>query len=179
MQPTKQHRETASDLDRKFRRGAYVGILVSESDKDAHALWYGRVLTALSITAAGEEIVWAQMQVRDEGAGEVFFTVLTAQAVLLGHVTGFKEGAPKIDDVRAIGRNALALLEVNASAEIDGNGASAHAWPGNVQIVAEYRVPEPQGKQVVFFVAYETQSDQENESPVLRLLAELQKDLNS
>ncbi|WP_285364098.1 hypothetical protein [Microbacterium sp. LMC-P-041] len=179
MQPTKQHRETASDLDRKFRRDQHVAVLVSESDENTHARWYARVLTALTITAAGEEIIWAQMQFRDEGTGEVFFTVLTAQAVILGHATGVKGDSPKVDDVRAIGRKALALVEVKASTAIDENSSSAHAWPGDVQIYTEYLVPEKQGKQVVLFVAYEKQSNQETEHPLLRLLAELQKDLNS
>lgn len=176
MQPTENHRETAADLDRRFRSGnQHVPALVSEHDENTHSRWYARFLTTLAITAAGEEIIWAQMQVRDEGTGDAFFTVLTAQAVILGHATGINGGEPK-GQVRVIGRKSLVQLEVHASTEIDREAASALAWPGNVQIIAEYRVPE---KQVVMFVAYERESNADIEAPVLRLLAELQKDLNS
>jgi len=172
MKPDDKHVAAADALDKAFRAGEYVGQV--QTDKETHKRWYARLLTALVATAGGEEIIWGQMQLR-ESDNEAFFTVVTGQAVILGHAEAIHLDDPLLD-VRAIGRSALAEIEVVTSVEIDREGASSLTWPGDVRIAATYYAPD---KRLVVFVGHAKESNQETEAPVLRLLAELQKDLNS
>jgi hypothetical protein len=172
MQPDEKHLAAATAIDKAFRAGEYVAQV--QTDRETYKRWYARLLTAIVVTAGGEEIIWSQMQLRAED-NEAFFTVLTGQVVILGHAKAIHVDEPLVE-VRAIGRSSLAELDVIPAIEIDREGASSLAWPGDVQIAANYYAPD---KQTVVFVAYGKESNQTTEAPVLRLLAELQKDLNA
>jgi len=172
MRPSKQVLETAEAIDRGFRGGAYTPALQTEKEK--HKPWYALFLTTLTATAAGGEIIWAQMQYRKTD-NEAFFTVLTADIVIVAHAEAVHLDEPLVT-VRAFGRKSLAAIEVHTDQAINDTSSAALAWPGNVRVAANYWTPE---NEVVVFVASDKASDASKEAPVLRLLAELAKDLNS
>ena len=172
MQPNERDLAVADAIDRGFRGGVWTPELQTDAEK--RKSWYALFLTTLTATAARGEIIWAQMQPRKE-ENEAFFTVVTTDVVISAHVSAIHLKEPLVE-VRAFGRKALTTIDVYTGAAIDDASSAAHAWPGEVKIAATYRTPD---KELVVFVAPSKQSDGSKDAPVLRLLAELTKDLNS
>lgn len=172
MKPSEKDTNAATTLDKAFRGGEHAPEL--QTERHEYKRWYARLLTTLVLTAGGEEIIWGQMQ-RRESNNEAIFTVLTARAVVVAHARSTDLDDPQVE-VRAIGRSTLTELEVHASIEIDQEGSSSLGWPGDMQIAATHYAPE---KLLVVYVASKKASDGDTEAPVLRLMAELHKDLNA